>query len=359
MVKIMKRIIYIYSFTDIAHFKRIQNFLIRKNYKNFNLIILFQRYHKDIEIIKSNIDSINNSCIKIEYLNILDINLIEKIRDKYYSKKINIIIDKNLSAIAFRLCAKLLTIKDLNIIFIEHNLYHHWEYLLSYKTGYRKISFFDLLLKRNTYRLIFISLFSKLRYRIFKRKINIFNIMKFGILPFADEIYLYDKKSYDYFQNNNAFSKIDKSIIDYPFEFIPKMPKNTNFYNICIFSVGLFKKNNNKISRIQIKALKYLINFVQNEYIQKNCRITIKLKYGEMQYVNNLNSEFGKDIDIVENIDDRRDFFHHVIVPIDSFVLIEYLRSDVKIYTYTTYKNKGPISIHASGIFNIELSSIT
>ena len=49
--------------------------------------------------------------------------------------------------------------------------------------------------------------------------------------------------------------------------------------------------------------------------------------------------KFDQDISLLNNIDDQRNNFHIVVVPIDSFVLLEYLRSDVLIYTYNLYKN--------------------
>ena len=190
-----------------------------------------------------------------------------------------------------------------------------------------------------------------------ERKINIFDIMKFGIVPFADQIYLYDQQSYKYFQENKAISNINKSIIDYPYEFLPKIPNNNDIYNICIFSAGSFKDVNKKIIERKIKVLKNLIKFIKEEYKFKNHSITIKLKEAEMNNYNKLNLKLGRNVEIVFNIDKKRDFFHHVIVPIDSFVLIEYLRSDVKIYTYDIYKkNKGPTSKFAKGIFNIDIN---
>ena len=53
--------------------------------------------------------------------------------------------------------------------------------------------------------------------------------------------------------------------------------------------------------------------------------------------------KFDQDISLLNNIDDQREDFHIVVVPIDSFVLLEYLRSDVLIYTYNLYKNLGHI----------------
>ena len=57
----------------------------------------------------------------------------------------------------------------------------------------------------------------------------------------------------------------------------------------------------------------------------------------------NIFREFDKGITLLNNIDDQRDDFHIVVVPMDSFVLLEYLRSDVLIYTYNLYKNLGHI----------------
>ena len=78
--------------------------MIRKDYKNTNFKILFYKVHENIEILKSNIVLINNSCIKIKFYNFSDFLLSENIEAKGYFEKLNIIIDTNHSKAAFKLC---------------------------------------------------------------------------------------------------------------------------------------------------------------------------------------------------------------------------------------------------------------
>ena len=207
----------------------------------------------------------------------------------------------------------------------------------------KKKKIFNLIFLRNSYRIIIRSYLSKLIFRIMDRKINIFELIKFGIVNFADEVYVYDQKSLKYIQTIKSISNIKKDIIDYEFEFLPKKPIFLNNYNICIFSVGSFKTNNRHIMKKQLKALQFIVKFLKEKFANNNIKITIKFKEGELINFPNINEKFDSDISFLDNIDDQRENFHLVVVPIDSFVIIEYLRSDVLVYSYNIFKNLGLI----------------
>lgn len=350
-----ENIYYIYLFHSYQHFKRICYFLNSKDDSNKKLLILFFKKFSCLEQIKSNIEFLDNSNLEIEFIEFSKIKLLNNLKKRFAEDKFNLLIDKHLSELQFKLCGSLYKNNSSKIIFIEHNLHFHWGYFFNHKDGYRKNNILYLLLSRNFYQLLLISLFSNLKVRTLKRKINIFDLMNFGIASFADEICIYDSNSYKYFQRTQSISKIEKSIIRYQFDFIPSKPKNLNVYNICIFTVGTFKAENHKLSKRKINILKFIVSYLGKKYSNLNYKLTIKLKKGEIEKVPYIYTEFKKDIRIVDNIDNLRNSFHHVVVPIDSFALIEYLRSDVKVYTYNIFKNYGPISQFASKVHQIKI----
>ena len=338
----VKKEIFVYFFSDIQHFKRINNFLQRKKIFVKKLMIFFNGKNKNLDEILSKINLINSS-LKLSYANFTKNNFCEFSKSISNNENVSLIIDKFMNEGDYRICNQFLKNQNFKIIFIEHNLNYHWDHIFTYRSGYKKKNLINLIFSANTYRVIIWTFFSKLRFRFFDRKVKISELMKFGILNFSDEIYLYSKQSFKFVQNIKSIANIEKSIIKYDYEFLPKKPALLNVLNICIFSFGSFKSKNKKIINLQKEALKKIIFFLKKKFSTINIQITIKFKQGEMDNFLNMKSEFGKDLIFLDNIDDQREHFHLVVVPIDSFVLIEYLRSDVPIYTYNIYKNYGPI----------------
>ena len=234
------------------------------------------------------------------------------------------IVDKYINEEEFVLCAYYFRKKDFKLIIIEHNLNFHWDYIFTYQFGFIKKNLFLLLLSKNIFRVLKRAFLSKIRYRLFQRNISFLDIVYFGLLPFADEIYLYSMKSYKYFENKKVISTIKKEIIDYKFEFLPEKSNNSKYFNICLFAYGAFKGNNKKMIKKQLRALKFIIDYLQDSYLEINYKITIKFKNGSLEKCPSLNEEFGKNISIVENINYGVSKFDLVILPIDSFIVVEF-----------------------------------
>ena len=129
---------FVYLYTTIQHFKRVHKFLNSKDYKNAYLVIIFIKKEKDLELLKSNIKTINNKFLKIRFIHLLDNNLINQIKILSHNRKLNILVDRITSELEFKVCGKLYKSKDLKIIFIEHNLNFHWDYVFDHKSGYKK-----------------------------------------------------------------------------------------------------------------------------------------------------------------------------------------------------------------------------
>lgn len=335
---------YVYLFSDIQHFKRIKNFVkIKKKFLRNNFILVLPIRFENCNIIKPKIISANDSILNLEFLNYKELNS-KKISKRFpNTKKFNIIIDKFLNQEEFILCSTFYRKRNFKIIFIEHNLYFCWDYIFSYNSGYKKQRLFNLLFSRNIYKIILITLFSNLKNRLLKRKINILNFMRLGLITLSDEIYLYDSKSLEYLEKFKCITNIKKQIIDYQFEFLPNRANIPNVFNTCIFSTGSFKGNNKKTKLKQIRALKYIINHLEGNFIGKNIKITIKFKSGSLEKFPILKYSFNKEINLVEDINYQSNKYDLVILPIDSFAVIEFLRSNIPIYTYNIYKNYGPI----------------
>lgn len=331
---------YIYVFNDLIHLKRILIFLkeILKIKKNF--LVCLTNKSDNHKLLIPNTDNLYG--IDIEYFYIKNNNF-TKLRKKIDNININILVDRSFSEKEFKLTNSLYKTNKFKITFIEHNMYFQWGYLFNHERGYKKINKFNSLLNRNILKLFLKVYFSKLFSRALQRRINPFNLANYGIVTLVDDIYLYSECSYKILQKNKSLEKINKFIIPYPFDSHPTKPKNNHCYRICIYSVGSYKSNKKKIVERQTEYIKYIVDFIKTRFKSKKLQITLKFKSKEIKKAKIIFFNYDSLISITDELGDIKNSFDLVVVPIDSFLVIEYLRGNVPFFVYNLYQDVGPI----------------